>query len=164
MAKGKKGNVVMILIPVVLAAAGLYFIFRKKKTDGTKPATAGGATSTLEGGSVGLPDKVVVDGKEQSIEFPLLKGSKGLTVQNLQTAIMQYNPALPKGWNDGKFGIKTENELFKITKKKMVESLSELESIIKGGASAAKARNARVVGVYSPIPIKVDPFNATKNI
>ena len=164
MAKGKKSNVAMILIPVVLAAAGLYFIFRKKKTDGTKPATAGGATSTLEGGAVGLPDKIIVSGKEESIEFPLRKGSKGLTVQNLQTAIMQYNPALPKGWNDGKFGVKTESELFKITKKKMVESLSELESIIRGGASAAKTRNDRVVGVYSPTPIKIDPFMTTKNI
>jgi hypothetical protein len=160
----KKTNILIIAIPVVLAAAGLYFIFRKKKNDGTKPATAGGATSTLEGGAVGLPDKITVDGKEQSIEFPLRRGSKGLTVQNLQTALMQYNTALPIGWNDGKFGVKTESELFKITKKKMVETLPELEAIIRGGSAAAKTRKDKIVGVYSPTPIKVDPFNATKNI
>jgi hypothetical protein len=160
----KKSNIAMIAIPVVLAAAGLYFIFRKKKTDGTKPATAGGATSTLEGGAVGLPDKIIVDGKEQSIEFPLRRGSQGITVKNLQTALMQYNPALPKGYDDGKFGKNTESDLFKLTKKKMVESLSELESIIRGGASAAKTRKDKIVGVYSPTPIKVDPFSMTKNI
>jgi LPXTG-motif cell wall-anchored protein len=162
MAKGKKSNIGMILIPVVLAAAGLYFIFRKKKNDGTQPATAGGATSTLEGGAVGLPDKIIVDGKTQSIEFPLRKGSKGLTVQNLQTALMQYYPALPKGYDDGKFGKNTEADLYKLTKKKMVETQAELDAIIRGGSAAAKTRKDKIVGVYSPQP--VDPFITTKYI
>jgi preprotein translocase subunit YajC len=161
MAKGKKGNVVMILIPVVLAAAGLYFIFRKKKVDATVPA---GGSGTVNNNGAVIPDKVVVGGNVVAVDFPLRRGSKGALVQALQTALMQYNTALPIGWNDGKFGVKTEGELFKVTKKKMVETQANLDSIRKGGQSLSAGRNARVVGVYSPIPIKVDPFNATKNI
>jgi hypothetical protein len=152
MQKGKKSNVAMILIPLVLAATGLYFIFRKKKVvdtikiDDKKPET------------------VVVEGKEQPINFPLRRGSKGNLVKQLQNALMQYNSALPIGYDDGKFGVKTEGELFKISKKKMVESQAELDSIVRGGQSIANNKKSKVVGVYSPTPTRVDPFNATKNI
>jgi hypothetical protein len=146
----KKSNIAMILIPVVLAAAGLYFILRKKK-----PV----ATNTTDDKK---PETMVVEGKEQPINFPLRRGSKGDLVKKLQGALMQYNTTLPKGWDDGKFGVKTEGELFKVTKKKMVESQAELDSITTGGQSLADARKKKVVGVYSPIPI--DPFNVTKNL
>ena len=146
----KKSNIAMIAIPVVLAAAGLYFIFRKKKPE-DKPKI-----------DDSKPDKIVVEGKEQLINFPLRKGSKGDLVTQLQVALMQYYPALPKGYDDGKFGKNTESDLFKLTKKMMVENQADLDSIIRGGAAAAKKRKDKVVGVYSPQPI--DPFNVTKNL
>ena len=152
MQKGKKSNVAMILIPVVLAAAGLYFILRKKK-----PV----ATTTTDDKK---PETMIVEGKEQPINFPLRRGSKGDLVKQLQVALMQYYPALPKCYDDSKFGKNTEADLFKVTKKKMVETQEELDAIIKGGASAAKTRKDKIVGVYSPTPIRVDPFNATKKI
>ena len=162
MQKGKKSNVAMIIIPVLLAAAGLYFILRKKKTIVPTPP-AGGSGSVNNNGAI-IPDKVVIGGNVVAVDFPLRRGSKGALVQALQTALMQYNTALPIGWNDGKFGVKTEGELFKVTKKKMVETQNDLDSILKGGQSLSAGRNSRVVGVYSPELIKVDPFNATKNI
>jgi hypothetical protein len=146
----KKSNIAMIAIPMVLAAAGLYFIFRKKKTVGTPPV------------EVPKPDTIVISGKEEPIYFPLRKGSKGDLVTQLQVALMQYYPALPKGYDDGKFGKNTESDLFKLTKKMMVENQADLDSIIRGGAAAAKKRKDKVVGVYSPQPI--DPFNVTKNL
>jgi hypothetical protein len=148
----KKSNIAMIAIPVVLAAAGLYFIFRKKKVE---------TTPKIEDPK---PDKIVVEGKEQPINFPLRRGSKGDLVKQLQGALMQYNSSLPVGWDDGKFGVKTEGELFKISKKKMVESQAELDSIVRGGQSIANNKKSKVIGVYSPSTITVDPFNATKNI
>jgi hypothetical protein len=161
MQKGKKSNVAMILIPVVLAAAGLYFIFRKKKVVDSVPA---GGSGTLNNNGAVIPDKVVVGGSVVSVDFPLRRGSKGALVKQLQGALMQYNTALPTGWDDGKFGVKTEGELFKVTKKKMVETQKELDSILKGGQSLSANRNSRVVGVYSPELIKVDPFISTKKI
>jgi len=159
MQKGKKSNVAMILIPVVLAAAGLYFIFRKKKPNATTPS---GSSGTINNNGVVIPDTIVVSGNVTSVDFPLRRGSKGELVKQLQVALMQYFPALPKGYDDGKFGKNTEADLFKVTKKKMVETQAELDSIIRGGAAAAKTRKDKIVGVYSPTPI--DPFSMTKNI
>lgn len=146
----KKSNIAMIAIPVVLAAAGLYFIFRKKKVE-TKPKI-----DDIK------PETIVVSGKEEPIYFPLRRGSKGDLVTQLQVALMQYYPALPKGYDDGKFGKNTEADLFKVTKKKMVETQAELDSIIRGGQAIANNKKSKVVGVYSPTPI--DPFSMTKNI
>jgi len=162
MAKGKKNNVAMILIPVVLAATGLYFIFRKKKTVPTNPISGG--SGTINNNGVIIPEKIVVNGVETSVNFPLRRGSTSELVRQLQVALMQYFPALPKGYDDGKFGKNTEADLFKVTKKKMVETQAELDALIRGGAAAAKTRKDKIVGVYSPTPIRVDPFNATKNI
>ena len=160
MAKGKKNNVAMILIPVVLAATGLYFIFRKKKPVPTNPISGG--SGTINNNGVIIPEKIVVNGVETSVNFPLRKGRTSELVRQLQVALMQYFPALPKGYDDGKFGKNTEADLFKVTKKKMVETQAELDAIIRGGAAAAKTRKYKVVGVYSP-PL-IDPFNVTKNI
>ena len=146
----KKSNIAMIAIPVVLAAAGLYFIFRKKKVE-TKPKI-----DDIK------PETIVVSGKEEPIYFPLRRGSKGDLVTQLQVALMQYFPALPKGYDDGKFGKNTEADLFKVTKKKMVETQAELDSIIRGGQAIANNKKSKVVGVYSPTTI--DPFNVTKNL
>ena len=71
--------------------------------------------------------------------FPLKKGSYGDNVKKLQTALMQYNPALPMLWNDSDFGTKTETELLKVTKQKTVDSQNELDAIIRGGQSKAEA-------------------------
>jgi hypothetical protein len=146
----KKTNILMIAIPVVLAAAGLYFIFRKKKVE---------TTPKIDDKK---PETMVISGKEEPIYFPLRRGSKGDLVKQLQVALMQYYPALPKGYDDSKFGKNTESDLFKLTKKMMVETQADLDSIIRGGAAAAKKRKDKVVGVYSPQPI--DPFNVTKNL
>lgn len=148
----KKSNIAMIAIPVVLGLAGLYFIFRKKKVE---------TTPKIEDKK---PETIVISGKEEPIYFPLRRGSTSELVRQLQVALMQYFPALPKGYDDGKFGKNTEADLFKVTKKKMVETQAELDSIIRGGLAAAKTRKDKIVGVYSPTPIRVDPFNATKNI
>ena len=148
----KKNNIAMIAIPVVLGLAGLYFILRKKKPE-EKPKI-----------DDPKPDKIVVEGKEQLINFPLRRGSKSDLVKQLQGALMQYFPALPVGYDDGKFGKNTEADLFKITKKKMVESQAELDSIIRGGQAIANNKKSKVVGVYSPTIITVDPFSMTKNI
>ena len=146
----KKNNIAMIAIPVVLGLAGLYFILRKKKPE-EKPKI-----------DDPKPDKIVINGKEEPIYFPLRRGSKGDLVKQLQDALMQYFPALPVGYDDGKFGKNTEADLFKITKKKMVETQAELDSIIRGGQAIANNKKSKVVGVYTP-PL-IDPFNVTKNL
>jgi hypothetical protein len=148
----KKSNIAMIAIPVVLAAAGLYFILRKKKVV-DKPKI-----------DDPKPDKIVVSGKEEPIYFPLRRGSKGDLVKQLQDALLQYNPSLQKVFaaGYGTFGVNTEKELFSVHKKKMVETQAELDSIIRGGQSIANNKKSKVVGVYSPTPI--DPFSMTKNI
>lgn len=148
----KKSNIAMIAIPVVLAAAGLYFILRKKKVVDTPK---------IEDPK---PDKIVVSGKEEPIYFPLRKGSKGDLVKQLQDALLQYNPSLQKVFaaGYGTFGVNTEKALFSLTKKMMVETQFELDAIVRGGQSIANNKKSKVVGVYTP-PL-IDPFNVTKNL
>jgi hypothetical protein len=135
--KNKALPYILFGIPI---AIGVYFIVKslkdKAKASGQKPAEK--AKEDV---------KAVLDNVKKVVypiikkdNFPLKKGSYGDNVKTLQTALMQYNASLPIGWNDSDFGSKTEKELLSITKKKMVDSQSELDSIVRGGQSVEDRR------------------------
>lgn len=133
--KNKALPYILFGVPI---AIGVYFIVKSIK-DKAKGGTVQQTPKELV--------KVVVDNVKKVVlpiikkdNFPLKKGSYGDNVKKLQTALMQYNPSLPNGWNDSDFGSKTEAELLKITKQKVVDSQKQLDSIVSGGQSAAESR------------------------
>lgn len=130
--KNKSLPYILFGIPI---AIGVYFIVKsiKEKSKG----------SSIDEKPKDLVKEVVDNFKKVVLpiikkdNFPLKKGSYGENVKKLQTALMQYNPSLPKGWNDSDFGSKTEAELLKVTKQKVVDNQKQLDSIISGGQSKA---------------------------
>jgi hypothetical protein len=66
--------------------------------------------------------------------FPIKKGQRNGNVKKLQLLLLQYNKnLLPKYGADGDFGTETENALFSILGKKVVESNDDINMIKSKG-------------------------------
>jgi hypothetical protein len=138
-----KNKVLPYILFGVPIAIGVYLLIKSIKDK----AKSSGQTPVQQAKKTALDTtKVVLNTVKKAVlpiikkdNFPLKKGSYGENVKKLQTALMQYNPSLPLGWNDSDFGTKTENELLKVTKGKTVGSQNELDAIVRGGQSKAQA-------------------------
>lgn len=63
-------------------------------------------------------------------DFPLMKGSSGKSVIDLQQALIEYDKnILPKYGVDGDFGSETEAAVVKVLGKKTVNSRAEIDKI-----------------------------------
>lgn len=103
------------IIAGVLAAAGVYFIYKyfkpEKKKD--KPQDNTQTTTTTTTTPTPTPSKV---------GYPLRKGDKGKLVKDLQTLLLKIDSkSLPKYGADGDFGSETEVAVEKLLGKKFVE-------------------------------------------
>jgi hypothetical protein len=103
------------VIAGVLAAAGVYFIYKyfkpEKKKD--KPQDNTQTTTTTTTTPTPTPSKDA---------FPLQRGSKGKVVKELQTLLLKIDSkSLPKYGADGDFGSETEKAVEKLLGKKFVE-------------------------------------------
>lgn len=104
-------------LPILLAGAGVYFIFRKRN-DADQPFDAGG--QPVDGGL----------GLVMSESYPVKRGSKGEMVRKIQQLILAINPkALPKYGADGDFGSETEQALQVILKKKSIDDASDMKNL-----------------------------------
>lgn len=106
MKKSNRGQFLVFAVILAATYAGytLYKKYKQKKDeqsgDGSAsagPRTGGGTTTTAP--------------KDIFANFPLKKGSSGVLVKQLQTALLAQGGKLPKYGADGKFGAETEAAL-----------------------------------------------------
>jgi hypothetical protein len=136
--KNKALPYILFGVPI---AIGIYFIVKSIK-DKAKPKQS--EQKPLD--KVKEDAKTIVDNVKKVVypiikkdNFPLKRGSYGDNVKTLQTALMQYNPSLPIGWNDSDFGKLTETELLTLGRK-IVDNQNILDSIVRGGQAAVDRR------------------------
>lgn len=101
------------IIAGVLAAAGVYFIYKYFKPEKKKDKPQDNTQTTTTTTPTPTPSKDA---------FPLQRGSKGKVVKDLQTLLLKIDSkSLPKYGADGDFGSETEKAVEKLLGKKFVE-------------------------------------------
>lgn len=123
----------LLALPLIL---GGYFIYKSRKRESDKK----NLNDAIDG-SDASPN--VKDELRKQSEFPLKKGSKGAKVEELQQAILIYDPkALPKFGADADFGSETEAAVRSILKKATVDNQEEISKILEMAAKEKKRKDA----------------------
>lgn len=113
------------ILALLVAGVGGYLVVKNlfgKKSKGLDKST-GDKSTNASSDNAGTP----------SVQkyFPLVKGSKGEKVRELQNALISIDAlALPKYGVDGAFGIETETAVFKYLNKKSVDSQEDINKIL----------------------------------
>lgn len=121
----------MKLAALAAIAIGGYLVIRNLLAKSSNPST--------EAPTPNEPSKILLS------DFPIMKGSKGPKVREIQTLLVGIDPnALPKYGIDGDFGSETEAALFKYLKKKSVDNQDDLTNLtgIKDAAQANALQNS----------------------